>query len=71
MKKSYEDIINLPHPVSEKHRPMPRKNRAAQFAPFAALSGLEEKIDETAVETEAQYKESTSPFVDDWNTFEE
>ena len=37
----YEDIINLPHPVSGKHTPMPMLNRAAQFAPFAAVTGFD------------------------------
>ena len=36
---NYEDIINLPHPVSKRHKPMPVEDRAAQFAPFAALTG--------------------------------
>ena len=35
----YEDLLSLPHPVSKAHPPMPREDRAAQFAPFAALSG--------------------------------
>lgn len=43
----YDDIINLEHHVSKKHIPMSRKNRAAQFAPFAALNGYEESIEET------------------------
>lgn len=43
----YEDILYLPRPAS-KHPPMPRENRAAQFAPFAALHGHEDAIDETA-----------------------
>lgn len=43
----YDDIINLPHPVSKKHKPMSRYNRAAQFAPFAALVGYDEVIKET------------------------
>ena len=43
----YDDIINLEHHVSKKHMPMSRKNRAAQFAPFAALNGYEESIEET------------------------
>ena len=37
----YDDIINLPHPVSKTHAPMPRAQRAAQFSPFAALTGYE------------------------------
>lgn len=51
MKGEYEDIINMPHHVSEKHPPMPMKERAAQFAPFAAISGHKEAIEETARET--------------------
>jgi hypothetical protein len=45
----YTDIINLPHHVSKTHPPMSRANRAAQFSPFAALTGLDDAIDETAV----------------------
>lgn len=48
----YDDIINLPRPVSKKHPPMPMANRAAQFSPFAALSGHNEAIREAARETE-------------------
>lgn len=44
----YDDIINLPHHVSKSRKPMPLENRAAQFAPFAALSGHDEAIAETA-----------------------
>ena len=44
----YDDIINLPHHVSKFHKPMPMENRAAQFAPFAALTGHEEAIEEAA-----------------------
>ncbi len=39
MNDNYEDIINLPHHVSKRHRQMPLAERAAQFAPFAALEG--------------------------------
>ena len=41
---NYEDIINLPRPVSRTHAPMKASERAAQFAPFAALSGFAEVI---------------------------
>ena len=44
----YSDIINLPHHVSKKHKSMSIKARAAQFGAFAALSGFEGKIEETA-----------------------
>lgn len=48
MAENYEDIINLPHHISKKHRPMPREARAAQFAPFAALTGYESDVNEAA-----------------------
>jgi hypothetical protein len=44
----YDDIINLPHPTSTKHPRMSMHDRAAQFSPFAALTGHEEAIEETA-----------------------
>ena len=44
----YEDIVNLPHHVSIRHTPMPMNKRAAQFAPFAALTGYEDAVAETA-----------------------
>ena len=44
----YNDIINLPHYVSKKHPQMSIEARSAQFAPFAALSGYEDAIKETA-----------------------
>ena len=47
----YEDIIDLPHHVSKHHPPMPMINRAAQFAPFAALTGYDRAIEDTAEET--------------------
>ena len=48
MKTPYDDIIHLPHPVSRNHPPMPMRDRAAQFAPFAALTGFGAAIQETA-----------------------
>lgn len=47
VQKKYGDILNLPHHVSETHPPMPTADRAAQFAPFAALTGYKEAIEET------------------------
>lgn len=46
-KDNYEDIINLPHHTSLKHPRMTREARAAQFAPFAALTGYDDAIRET------------------------
>lgn len=45
---NYEDIINLPYVKSKTHKHMSNSDRAAQFAPFAALTGYEELIEETA-----------------------
>ena len=42
----YEDIVDLPHPTSKIHRPMARMDRAAQFNPFAALTGYDDEIRE-------------------------
>lgn len=44
----YDDIINLPHPSSTNHPHMTIQDRAAQFAPFAALTGHNAAIRETA-----------------------
>ncbi|MBQ6655377.1 MAG: hypothetical protein IJM79_07635 [Erysipelotrichaceae bacterium] len=48
MKKNYDDIIDLPHHVSDHHPQMSRQDRAAQFSPFAALTGYEQAVEETA-----------------------
>ena len=48
MNEKYEAIIDLPHHVSQKHPPMPKTDRAAQFAPYSALSGYEDAVEETA-----------------------
>lgn len=44
----YEDIINLPHHISKTHPPMSNVGRAAQFSSFAALTGYEALVEETA-----------------------
>lgn len=46
MKRNYDDIINLEHHVSQKHPQMSLDARAAQFAPFAALTGFDEQLKE-------------------------
>lgn len=48
----YDDIIDLPHPVSKKHPQMPSEDRAAQFSPFAALTGYERAIREKEMQHE-------------------
>lgn len=50
----YDDIIDLPRPISKKHQPMDIANRAAQFAPFAVLSGYEEMLQKVVRENEAE-----------------
>ena len=57
MNKNYEDIIYLARPVSKVHRPMTQLQRAAQFSPFAALTGYDDLLKETARITE------TKPFL--------
>ena len=47
MSAQYDDIINLPHHVSSTRPQMPILDRAAQFAPFAALTGYDAAIKET------------------------
>ncbi len=46
MRRNYNDIINLEHHISKKHPQMSLEARAAQFAPFAALTGFDEQIKE-------------------------
>ncbi|MBQ7888486.1 MAG: hypothetical protein IJ356_01865 [Erysipelotrichaceae bacterium] len=48
MNSKYQDILYLSHHVSKTRKPMSVSNRAAQFAPFAALTGYEEAVHETA-----------------------
>lgn len=59
MSNKYDDIINLPRPESKYPR-MPRVNRAAQFSPFAALTGHEEAIQKTNTVLENQLRKEDS-----------
>ncbi len=52
MSGKYDDMLSLPHPTSRKHPRMSATDRAAQFSPFAALTGYEETIEETGRLTE-------------------
>ena len=54
MCEKYEDIIHLSRPVSPRHLPMSHYDRAAQFAPFAALTGYDAVIAETARLTDGE-----------------
>ena len=54
MKNMYNDIIGLPHHVSPVHPQMARADRAAQFSPFAALTGYEMVIHEAGRMTDQQ-----------------
>jgi len=56
MTENYEDLINLPHHVSKKHPKMSMWNRAAQFAPFAAVSGHNHAIHNTEINHQDLYK---------------
>lgn len=50
--ENYNDIINMPHHTSTKHSKLSMEQRAAQFAPFAALTGYGDSVNETARFTE-------------------
>ena len=50
----YDDIINLPHHVSDKYPQMSLYARSAQFAPFSTLTGYEDAIKETEREISAK-----------------
>lgn len=52
MSHEYEELLHLPHHVSSIHPQMSRIERAAQFAPFAALAGYADAVRETARQTQ-------------------
>ena len=63
--RSYDDIINMPHHVSVRRPPMPLSDRAAQFAPFSALTGYENAIDETIEENQRKMLEGNPKWEED------
>lgn len=54
--EKYKDIINLPHKQSSKRPHMSLLDRAAQFAPFAALTGYDDAIEETGRLTHEKFE---------------
>ena len=62
MKNNYDDIINTPRWNPKKHPRMSMESRNAQFAPFAALTGFDDQVEETArltnnrIELEDEFK---------------
>ena len=67
MTDNYDDIINLPHHTSRQFSRMPLEERAAQFSPFAALTGYDALIRETAKQNETLYEsnETQDQYPDD------
>ena len=63
---NYDDIINLPHYEPKHHPRMAMWNRAAQFAPFAALTGYDDAIKESG-----RLVENQTNMADDYNMYEE
>lgn len=54
----YEEILYLPHHTSSKRKPMSMENRSAQFAPFSALTGYEDEINETGRLTDEKIEQT-------------
>lgn len=63
MKNDNEDIIHLPHHVSQRHPKMSMLNRAAQFAPFAALTGYSDSIEDATILNNQKTDET---YIDEW-----
>lgn len=59
MKEDYDDIINLPHHVSKNRPQMSMYQRAAQFAPFAALTGHDKAIEQTTKDNVESYENNS------------
>ncbi len=60
----YNDIINLPHHESKKHPRMSLNARAAQFAPFAALTGYGDAVEETVRITEESFEKGENELIE-------
>ena len=64
----YDDLLELPHPQSRRHPRMDALARAAQFSPFAALTGFDDMIDETNA---SEFDDSEYYFADEELTIDE
>ncbi len=67
-KKDYSDIINHPYTGSKRPNKMSALDRAAQFSPFAALTGYGDAVEDTAQRNTAEQLELEKPVnMDDWD----
>ena len=57
-KHEYEDLLDLERPTLPNHPPMPARDRAAQFQPFAALDGFEAAIEQAREEFERMQEQN-------------
>lgn len=62
----YDDIINLEHHVSKKHKQMSLENRSAQFAPFSALTGYGDAVDDVIEKNLLKYNEKNNELDDEY-----
>ncbi len=65
MKEDLEKILYAKRPISKKHPPMSLEARAAQFAPFAALTGHQELLEKTAKTAAALAEDQWEEFIED------
>lgn len=63
MKNDYADLLDMPHHVSLNHPPLSMEQRAAQFMPFAALTGFSEVIEETTEKINSQGLDQNVSFI--------
>lgn len=69
MTDNYDDIINLPHHVSKTRPRLSMIKRAAQFAPFAALTGHSEAIEDTVRTNDSINETNDDDYCDDFHSF--
>lgn len=62
----YDDIINLEHHVSKKHKQMSLESRSAQFAPFSALTGYGDAFEDTIEKNISKYAEKEKDDYDEY-----